>query len=203
MFYKIGEPHGLPHDPFKSCIVPRPIGWVSTISAGGIVNLAPFSFFNGVCSEPPIVMLGINGYHASGGDKDTLANIKATKEFVINMVTEPLMEKMNASCAAVPPEINEMEVAGLTPDPAELVTPPRVAESPIHLECILERIIDLPCTAENQQNNMVLGEVIGVHIADEALKDGKVDTKKIKPLSRLGYKEYSVIDNVFTQKRPA
>ena len=202
MFYKVGEPHGLPHDPFKSCIVPRPIGWVSTVSATGIVNLAPFSFFNGVCSDPHMVMLGINGYHPSGGDKDTLANIEATKEFIVNMVPYVLMEQMNTTSASVPSEVNEMELAGLTPAPAELVAPPRVAESPIHLECIYERTVELPCTIPNQRNTMVLGQVVGIHIADEVLTDGMVDTAKIRPVARLGYMEYAVVNEVFSLARP-
>jgi len=202
MFYKIGEPHGLPHDPFKSCIVPRPIAWVSSVSAAGIVNLAPFSFFNGVCSDPPMVMLGINGYKPDGNSKDTLANIEATKEFVINMVPYALMDQMNTSCAAVPPEVNEMELAGLTPAPSELIAPPRVAESPIHMECIFDRTIELPSTDPKSRNAMVLGQVVGIHIADEALTDGMIDTAKIRPLSRLGYMEYAVINEVFSLNRP-
>jgi flavin reductase (DIM6/NTAB) family NADH-FMN oxidoreductase RutF len=202
MFYKIGEPHGLPHDPFKSCIVPRPIGWISSLSEKGVVNLAPFSFFNGVCSDPPMVMLGINGVKPEGGDKDTLANIEATKEFVVNMVPFALFDQMNATSAAVPADINELELAGLTPAPAELVAPPRVAESPIHMECIYNRTIDLPCTVPGQRNSLVLGEVIGIHIADEALTNGMVDTAKIRPLSRLGYMEYAVINEVFSKNRP-
>ncbi|MCW9035764.1 MAG: flavin reductase family protein [Rhodospirillales bacterium] len=202
MFYKIGEPHGLPHDPFKSCIAPRPIGWVSSLSATGVVNLAPFSFFNGLASDPPLVMIAINGYQPHGGEKDTLMNIEATKEFVVNMVPYALMEQMNTSCAPVAPEVNEMELAGLTPFPSELIAPPRVAESPIHLECIYERTVELPCTIENSRNAMVIGEVIGIHIADEVLTDGMVDTAKIRPISRLGYMEYAVVNEVFSMNRP-
>ncbi len=202
MFYKIGDPHGLAHDPFKSCIVPRPIGWVSTVSEKGVVNLAPFSFFNGLASDPPLVMIAINGYQPHGSEKDTLANIEATKEFVVNMVPYALREQMNKTSAPVMPEVNEMELAGLTAFPSELVAPPRVAESPIHLECIYERSVELPCTVENSRNAMVIGEVVGIHIADEVLSDGMIDTAKIKPLSRLGYMEYASIENVFSINRP-
>ena len=131
MFYKAGEHHGLPHDPFKSCIVPRPIAWVSSIHPNGTINLAPFSFFNGLASDPPMVMIAFTGYHEHGGEKDTLHNIKTSGEFVINMVPLALKDAMNASTAPVGHEVNEMELAGLHAEDSTLVRPPRVREAPI------------------------------------------------------------------------
>jgi len=202
MFYKTTDPHGLPHDPFKSCIVPRPIGWVSSISKAGEVNLAPFSFFNGLASDPPMVIFSINGKQPHGGDKDTLKNCEETGEFVVNMATEALMDPMNASCAPVGPEINEFDLSGLTPKKSELVAPPRVLESPINMECRVHEIVDLPCTIEGSRNAMVLGLVLGIHIADEALTEGLVDIEKIRPLARLGYMDYTVVEKTFTLRRP-
>ncbi len=202
MFYQTNGPHGLPHDPFKSCIVPRPIGWISTVAKDGTINLAPFSFFNGVASDPPMVMFSINGRQSHGGDKDTLTNCIETREFVVNMATEALTDQMNASCAPVGPEVNEFELAGLTPDPSQLVTPPRVAESPVQMECAVHEVIDLPCTIENSRNAMVLGTVLGIHIADEALTDGLIDIERLRPLARLGYMDYAVVEKPFTLKRP-
>ena len=135
MFYKSDEPHGLPHDPFKSCIVPRPIAWVSSMHPDGAVNLAPFSFFNALASDPPMVMIAFNGYHEHGGEKDTLYNIKSTGEFVVNMVPLSLKDAMNTTTAPVKHEVDEMELAGLSPEDSILVKPPRVREAPIHLEC--------------------------------------------------------------------
>ncbi len=202
MFYETKDnKHGLPHDPFKSCIVPRPIGWISTISAAGVVNLAPFSFFNGVASEPPMVMFSINGIE-SLPNKDTLVNCSETGEFVANMATWDLREAMNRTSAPVAHDVDEMALAGLEPEPAKLVRPPRVKASPIHLECRYHQTVELPCTRPGGRNAMVLGEVLGVHIRDEVLTDGLVDTKKFKPIARLGYMEYTTIDNVFSMMRP-
>ncbi|MBI2587020.1 MAG: flavin reductase family protein, partial [Rhodospirillales bacterium] len=134
MFYRTDGPHGLPHDPFLSCIVPRPIGWVSTVSADGIVNLAPYSFFNGVAVKPPMVMFASSGRQAHG-PKDSLANIEATGEFVCNLATWELRERMNQTSAPVPPEIDEFALAGLETEPSQLVKPPRVKAAPVHLEC--------------------------------------------------------------------
>lgn len=201
MFYETKEHHGLPHDPFKSCVVPRPIGWLTTLGVDGVVNLAPFSFFNGMASEPPIVVVGING-RKPHGPKDTLANCRETREFVFNMATWDLREAMNLTSAALPAEIDEMAVAGLTPAPSKLVKPPRVRESPINLECRVLRIVDLPCDDPASTNNVVFGHVVGIHIDDSVLTDGRVDTAKIKPIARLGYMEYAVVEDVFEMRRP-
>ncbi len=202
MFYKTGEPHGLPHDPFKSCIVPRPIAWVSTIHPNGAINLAPFSFFNALASDPPIVMIAFTGYHQHGGEKDTLHNIKASGEFVINIVPHALMDAMNLTTAPLQHGVSELDFAGLTAEPSALVKPPRVAQAPIHLECEFFQEIELPCTLEDSINRTILGKVLGIHIKDEVLTDGLVDLDKVKPLARLGYQEYTAVDNIFKMTRP-
>jgi flavin reductase (DIM6/NTAB) family NADH-FMN oxidoreductase RutF len=202
VFYKTDEPHGLPHDPFKSCVAPRPIAWVTTLHPNGRLNLAPFSFFNALCSDPPMVVIAFNGYHAHGGEKDSLHNIKATGEFVVNMVPLALKEAMNVTSGPQPHEVDELALAGLGTEPSELVAPPRVAEAPIHLECEFFQEIELPCTLENSINRSIIGKVIGIHIRDEVLKDGLIDLNRIQPLARLGYQEYTAVDNIFKMTRP-
>ena len=201
MFYKIGGPHGLPHDPFKSCVVPRPIGWISTIGADGAVNLAPYSFFNAVATEPPMVMFSSNGKQAHG-TKDSVANAEVTGEFVCNMATWDLRDPMSQTSRPVPPEVDEFELAGLETQPSELVKPPRVKTSPIHLECVYHQTLEVPCDIEDGRNAICLGRVVGVHIRDEFLTDGKVDIARIKPLARLGYQDYTVAEKVLTLSRP-
>ena len=202
MFYKTDEPHGLPHDPFKSCVAPRPIAWVSSLHPSGAVNLAPYSFFNALASDPPLVMVSFNGYHAHGGEKDTLANIKAMREFVVNMVPLALKDAMNASTANVGHDVNEFELAELTMEDSTLVKPPRVREAPIHLECELHQEIELPCSKPDSINRMIIGRVLGVHIDDEVLVDGLVDLTRIKPLARLGYMQYAAVEDLFSMARP-
>ena len=163
--------HGLPHDPFNAIVGPRPIGWISTQSAAGALNLAPYSFFTAFNYVPPIV-----GF-ASIGAKDTLRNIEATGEFVWNLATHDLADAMNQSCAAVPPEASEFELAGLTPLASEKVRPPRVAESPVTFECRSTQIVQLQgIDGEKVPTWLVLGEVVAVHIAKALLKDGVYDT---------------------------
>lgn len=163
--------HGLPHDPFNAIVGPRPIGWISTQSAAGALNLAPYSFFTAFNYVPPIV-----GF-ASIGAKDTLRNIEATGEFVWNLATHDLADAMNQSCAAVPPEVSEFELAGLTPLASEKVRPPRVAESPVTFECRSTQIVQLQgIDGEKVPTWLVLGEVVAVHIAKALLKDGVYDT---------------------------
>ena len=203
MFYKTDEPHGLPHDPFKSCVVPRPIAWVTSMHPDGTINLAPYSFFNALASDPPLVMISFNGYHAHGGEKDTLANIRATGEFVVNMVPLALKDDMNTTTANVPHEIDELALAGLDAEPAELVAPPRVRQAPIHLECALHQEVPLPCTLADSINTMIIGRVLGVHIRDEVLVDGLVDLTRIRPLARLGYMQYTAVGDVFVMQRPS
>ena len=202
MFYKTNEHHGLAHNPFKSCVVPRPIAWVSSIHPDGDVNLAPFSFFNALADDPPMVMIAFNGYHDHGGEKDTLFNIKTSKEFVVNMVPHTLMNAMNITTESVAPEINEIDLAGLETQASELVKPPRVKASPVHLECELYQQIDLPCTKPDSSNQMIIGSVLGVHIHDDVLVDGVIDLNKVTPLARLGYRQYSSVEDIFELNRP-
>ncbi|WP_334129578.1 flavin reductase family protein [Sneathiella sp.] len=202
MFYKASEHHGLKHNPFKALVAPRPIGWVSSQAKDGTINLAPFSFFNAMADAPPMVVLGINGSHREGGPKDSLANIEATKEFVCNMVTYELHQQMNLSAAMLPRDVDEFDYAGLTKQPSELVKPPRVKESLAHLECIHFDTIVLPSTHPEVVNSMVIGEVIGIHINDSIIKDGRVNMEKFRPLARLGYMDYCYVESVFEMFRP-
>jgi len=193
--------HGLPRDPFKSLIVPRPIGWVTTIGRDGAVNLAPFSFFNAVAEAPPMVMFAPNGRKPDGAQKDSRVNAEATGEFVLNLATHALREQMNATSASLPAGVDEMRFAGLTPLPARQVKPPRVAESPVHLECRYLQTVSLPSAADGA-NAIVIGEVIGIHIRDDLIKDGRVDIVSARPIARLGYSEYAVVDGKFRMPFP-
>ncbi|MBA4060264.1 MAG: Asp/Glu/hydantoin racemase [Verminephrobacter sp.] len=173
--------HGLPHDPFNAIVGPRPIGWISTQNAAGALNLAPYSFFNAFNYVPPIVGFASIGY------KDTLRNIEATGEFVWNLATRELAEAMNQSCAAVPPEVSEFELAGLTPLASEKVRPPRVAESPVTFECRSTQIVQLQgIDGEKVPTWLVLGEVVAVHIDTALLKDGVYDTASAGHILRAG-----------------
>ncbi len=201
MFYDaIENKHGLKHDPFKALIVPRPIGWLSTVSQGGVVNLAPYSFFNAVAEKPHYVVFG------SAGLKDSLSNINATGEFVCSMATYDTRYEMNTTSATVPYGVDELAMAGLTAIPSRLVKPPRVKEAPASLECKLWKVIELPnITPEHKTTHyMVVGRVVGIHIDDRFIKDGMVDTGAMRPIARLGYMNYGVIEpeNVFTINRP-
>lgn len=202
MFYRPSEGHGLRRNPFNAVVVPRPIGWVSSVDAGGRVNLAPFSFFNAVSYVPPQVMFATTEPHREGGDKDSLRNIRETGEFAVNLATWPLREAVNASSAPAPHGIDEFELAGLTKAPARLVRPPLVAESPVHLECVLVQIVELPSPDPADPNTVVFGEVVGVHIADEVIVDGRVDPLRLDAIARLGYDQYTLVDEVFSMTRP-
>jgi flavin reductase (DIM6/NTAB) family NADH-FMN oxidoreductase RutF len=187
----------LPYDPFKAIVAPRPIGWISSISAGGEVNLAPYSFFNGVNSRPPMVMF------ASEGRKDSLRNIEETGEFVCNLATWDLREAMNETSAPMPHGQNEMLRAGLAPAPSMLVKPPRVAAAPCALECRLARVVQLETHRHDPVDSFVVfGEVVGVHIDDRFIVDGILDTAALRPVARCGYDQYAVVEGVFSMTRP-
>jgi len=202
MFYETKDPHGLKHNPFKSLIVPRPIGWVSTVDARGVVNLAPYSFFNGVGSDPPTVMFASEGTHTEGDFKDSATNVRETGEFVCNLATWELREPMNATSEHVPRSVDEFELAGLTPSASRLVAPPRVAESPVHLECTHLQTVELPSNDPERPTLVVFGRVVGIHIDDSIISDGMIDMGVFKPIARLGYTDYTMVDNVFTMRRP-
>ena len=210
MFYepKKGD-HGLPKNPFNSLVIPRPIGWITSLDANGVVNLAPYSFFNAVSYRPPTVMFaaGAGPSTAEGGDwsKDSRRNIEATQEFVCNLTTWDTREQMNKTSTSVGMEIDEMALAGLTPEPSALVKPPRVAEAPIHLECRYVTSVKIPVWDEADQYFVVFGEVVGVHIRDDMITpEGLIDVAKLRPIARLGYNDYTVInsDTIFTMIRP-
>lgn len=198
MFYNaVSNDHGLERDPFKALIAPRPIGWISTVDKDGTVNLAPYSFFNAVSSNPHYVMF------ASDGRKDSQKNAEETGEFVCSLATYELRNAMNHTSISAAPEIDEMSLAGLTAAPSKLVKPPRVAESPVAFECKYYRSIDLPGRDGSAVGySMVIGQVVGVHIDDGAIENGKVCVTGLRPLARLGYMDYAVIDQVFTLDRP-
>lgn len=198
MFYETEtNAHGLRHDPYKALVSPRPIGWISTVSVDGVVNLAPYSFFNGVSDNPHYVMF------ASKGRKDSQVNAEATGEFVCSMATYDLKEQMNESSAMVDPDVDEMALAGLTQAPCRLVKVPRVAESPVAFECTYFKTVDLPGLDESSDHYaMIIGRVVGIHIDDGAIADGLVDVTKLRPIARLGYMDYTVVDEVFSLERP-
>lgn len=203
MFYDTdSNDHNLPHDPFLACVAPRPIGWISTLSADGLSNLAPYSFFNGVANNPPQVMYCSNG-QSPHGVKDTLANVRATGEFVVNVATWKLRQAMNISSQACRPEQDEFALAGLTPAPSRLVKAPRVGQSPINMECRLVDIIELESNDRENFSTMVIGRVVGIHIDDSVLIDGRIDSAKLGLISRLGYMDYAMVENVFAMDRPA
>ena len=188
----------LPHDPFKAIVAPRPIGWITSISAKNEVNLAPYSYFNGVNSRPNLVMF------ASEGRKDSVSNIAETGEFVCNLATWDLRAAMNMTSAPLPHGINEMERAGLAPAPSRLVKPPRVAASPCALECKLIKVVAME-TFDGQplDCHVVFGQVVGVHIDDRFIVDGRLDTAAMKPIARCGYDQYAVVESLFSMTRPS
>jgi len=180
-FYEPRLGHGLPHDPFNAIVGPRPIGWISSHDAQGRLNLAPYSFFNAFNYTPPII-----GF-ASIGAKDTIRNVRQTREFAWNLVTRRLADAMNASCAAVPPEVSEFDLAGLTPAASRVIAVPRVAESPVSFECRVTQIVQLQTVAGDKvQTWLTLGEVVAVHIAKALLIEGVYDTACAQPVLRAG-----------------
>ena len=189
--------HGLPHDPFKAIVAPRPIGWISSMGADGSVNLAPYSFFNAFSSRPPIV-----GF-ASEGPKDSVSFIAETREFVCNLVTFDLRDAMNATSAPLPRGTSEFIHAGLETAPSKLVKPPRVKASPVALECKLVEIKHLSDSDGNATNSLlVLGHVVGIHINEAFIKDGRFDILAAGTIARCGYMDYAVVDDLFSITRP-
>lgn len=199
MFYRPEDGHGLPHNPFKAIVSPRPIAWISTRDLKGTPNLAPYSFFNAIADTPPQVVFGSTGAKDDQEEsKDTVSNIRATGVFCINIVAEHLIDPMNASTAPLGKDVDEFQVAGLAAVPCDSIDCMRVAEAPASLECKLSQIIRL----EGESNFMVIGKVTGIHMRDECIRDGRFDVTTCKPLARLGYKDYSVVDTLFELERP-
>jgi flavin reductase (DIM6/NTAB) family NADH-FMN oxidoreductase RutF len=177
-------------------VVPRPIGWLTAVSRNGEINLAPYSFFNAVSEAPPMVMF------SSGGRKDTVAFIEETREFVCNFANFALREAVSKTGMELPRGVNEMIEAGLAPAPSRLVRPPRVAAAPCALECKLLQIVDLrDLDGHASQRFVVFGQVVGVHIDDRFIKDGRLDTAAMQPIARCGYSDYAVVDKVFAMAR--
>jgi flavin reductase (DIM6/NTAB) family NADH-FMN oxidoreductase RutF len=200
MFYDATiNDHGLPHDPFKAIVTPRPIGWITAMSARGEINLSPYSFFNAVSDNPHMVAF------SSGGRKDALTFIEETKEFVCNLATWDLRDRMNATSAVLPRGENEMDHAGLTPAPSRIVKPPRVAEAPAALECRWLQTVPLtPLGGGDPAYWLVVGQVVGIHIDDRFIVDGLVDTAAMRPIARAGYRDYfvSTPETKFSIRRP-
>ena len=204
MHYPLENPlehrnHGMQHNPFKALVAPRPIGWISTVSKAGVLNLAPYSFFNAVCDSPPIMMF------SSAGRKDSLNNVEETGEFTCSMCTDALVDAMNLSSAPVAANVNEFKLANLERAPSLVVKPPRVAASPAALECRLWKMLVLPRTDATQLEHVVVfGHVVAIYINDAYVKDGIVDTGATRPLARMGYMDYAVVrpDTVITLHRP-
>jgi flavin reductase (DIM6/NTAB) family NADH-FMN oxidoreductase RutF len=196
MFYRPGvDAHGFEHNPFKALVVPRPIAWISTIDPEGHVNLAPFSYFNAIATDPPMVMFSAGGESRL---KDTPRNIIKTKEFVVNIVPEHLFAEMTETAQAMDATVDETERVGVATRPSRLVAPPCVADSPVNLECRLFRNVELPWSSDGHSNTAVIGEVIGIHIGDHICRRGRLHIDEMKPIARLGYDEYAIVNNAIT-----
>ncbi len=200
MFYETDKDnHGLRYNPYKSVVVPRPIGWISTVSRDGVPNLAPYSQFNNLGYDPPYVMFSGAALPDKGRRKDSVRNATDTGEFVVNMATWELREAVNITSQLAEPDVDEAELAGLEMVPSVLVKPKRVAASPVHLECKLHSVVALPGNDFTGVHHVVIGRVVGVHIKDEVLTaEGKIDVLKVRPLARLGYQDYTSVESVFT-----
>lgn len=194
--------HGLRYNPLKACVVPRPIGWITTIDAAGRVNLAPFSFFNLLSYDPPFVMFSAGVHERDGGTKDTVANVEVTGEFVYNLATWAQKDQMNLTASIVDRGVDEMASAGLEPLSSRLVRPPRVKGSPVHFECRLHQVVRLPGRTPAAEHHVVIGRVVAVHIDDEVVTpDGRIDVIKMRPIARLGYKDYTSVDEIFQMEK--
>ena len=197
MFYEPSKGHGLPHDPFKAIVAPRPIGWISSLAADSSVNLAPYSFFNALGTHPHLVMF------SSEGRKDSVSFAGETGEFVANLVSRDLAEKMNASAVDAPRGVSEFDYAGLTAVPSRLVNAPRVGEALAALECKVTDILE-PKGLDGRPagNVIVFGEVVGIHIDEKVLTDGLFDIVKAGTVARLGYMDYAAVTETFQMRRP-
>lgn len=199
MFYKPEDGHGLPHNPFNAIVTPRPIGWISTRAADGSENLAPYSFFNAVAYVPPQVMFSSTGTKSDrAGTKDSVSNIRETGVFCVNIVEYGMRDAMNASSGTYGKEVDEFDRAGLARVDCETIPCSRVAGAPAALECTLTEIVTLKGAA----NFLVLGEVVGIHMRDDCIVDGRFDVTRFQPLSRLGYRDYARVTELFSLARP-
>ncbi len=189
------------HDLYRlliGTVMPRPIAFVSTVGPDGVFNLAPFSFFAVLCNKPP--MLGVSISRPDGQKKDTLRNIEAGGDFVVSVVGEDLAQRMNMTAANYPPGVDEFQAAGLTPVKSDRVKSPRLAESPINMECRLDRVLEF---GPGPFSSFIIGEVVRFHIKDEFYQAGRIDFKKIKPIGRLAGDSYCRISDIFEMKMPS
>lgn len=199
MFYRPEVGHGLPHNPFNAIVTPRPIGWISTRGADGHDNLAPYSFFNAVAYVPPQVMFASTSAKPDRGDtKDTVAQIRDTGVFCVNIVEYAMKDAMNRTSGPWDANVDEFADAGIEKAECETIACARVAAAPANLECKLTQIVKLP----GEANFAVFGEVVGVHMRDDCIVDGIFDVLKYNPLSRMGYRDYTVVRDRFELKRP-
>jgi flavin reductase (DIM6/NTAB) family NADH-FMN oxidoreductase RutF len=199
MFYRPADGHGLPHNPFNAVVTPRPIGWISTRDADGRNNLAPYSFFNGVAYTPPQVMFSSTGSKPDRDNtKDSAANIRATGVFCVNIVEYAMRDAMNASSATLPREVDEFAHAGLIAEECKTISCARVQGAPAAFECRMTQIVKI----EGESNYVIFGEVTGVHLRDDTIVNGRFDVTTFQPLSRLGYRDYTRVTEVFELARP-
>jgi flavin reductase (DIM6/NTAB) family NADH-FMN oxidoreductase RutF len=196
------RPAPLSHNPLNALVAPRPIGWIGTVSADGAENLAPFSYFNAFSADPPVVGFAPNEKLPGGGPKDTLANVRAVPEFTVSVVSAQLAEAMNRTSAVLPAGVSEFRHAGVRSAPSRAVRPPHVGEARAVLECQVFDIVALPSKPGGRGSHLVLGEVIGIHIDDALICDGRVDVLALRPVSRLGYFDYSLVESLFEMRRP-
>lgn len=199
MFYRPEDQHGLPHNPFNALIVPRPIGWISTRGADGVDNLAPYSFFNGAAYTPPQVTFATTGTKPDReGTKDSLANIRETGVFCVNVVEQAMTDAMNASSQTLPAGVSEFDHAGLEREACQTIDCARVAGVPASLECRMTQIVKI----EGEANFICVGTVCGIHMRDDCLVDGIFDIARFNPVARLGYRNYTVVRDHFELGRP-
>ncbi|ATX64886.1 flavin reductase family protein [Roseinatronobacter bogoriensis] len=199
MFYEPREGHGLPHNPFNAIVTPRPIGWISTRGADGQDNLAPYSFFNAVAYVPPQVMFASTSAKPDrDGTKDSVANIRETGVFCVNVVEFAMRDAMNATSGPWPREVDEFEHAALPREECRVIEAARVAGAPAALECRMTQIVQLAGAA----NFLVIGEVVGIHMRDDCLVNGMFDITRFRPLARCGYRDYAAVNEVFSLSRP-
>ena len=204
MYYdprQITAPPPLSSNPINALVAPRPIGWISSIDREGRVNLAPFSYYNAVSADPPVVAFAPNEV-IKGSPKDTLRNVREVGEFVVNLAHASLATEINESSRAYPHGINELEQVGLTSTPSHAVRPPRVSECKAALECIVHDIVELPHRPGGRHSHLVIGVVIGIYIADDVIVGGRVDSLKLNQLARLGYIDYTSVEATFAMRRP-
>jgi flavin reductase (DIM6/NTAB) family NADH-FMN oxidoreductase RutF len=199
MFYRPENGHGLPHNPFKAVVSPRPIAWISTRGANGADNLAPYSFFNAVADDPPQVMFASSGAKPDrDGTKDTLAQIRETGVFCINIVSHALMDAMNTTSGTWQAGVDEFAVAGLDKADCTTIPCPRVAAAPASLECRMTQMVPML----GNHNTVIFAEVTGIHLSDDCIVDGRFDVTRYQPVARLGYHDYAVVREVFGLARP-